>query len=43
MGVHELHFTKRDSMYTHNGTLKGLKNFILSGQWLQGPAVCQSL
>lgn len=30
-------FTKRDSMYTHNGTLKGLKNFYLSGQWLQGP------
>ena len=30
-------FTKRDAMFAHSGRLKGLKNFYLSGQWLQGP------
>ena len=30
-------FTKRDVMYSHSGVLHGLKNFYLSGQWLQGP------
>lgn len=30
-------FTKRDAMFAHNGVLRGLKNFYLSGQWLQGP------
>ena len=30
-------FTKRDPMYAHNGTLRGLKNFYLSGQWFQCP------
>ena len=30
-------FTKRDAMFAHNGTLRGLKNFYLSGQWMQGP------
>ena len=30
-------FTKRDAMFAHNGTLRGLKNFYFSGQWMQGP------
>ena len=30
-------FTKRDAMFAHSGILHGLKNFYLSGQWLQGP------
>ena len=30
-------FTTRGGMYTHSGHLKGLKDFYLSGQWLQGP------
>ena len=30
-------FTHRNGMYNHSGQLKGLKNFYLSGQWLQGP------
>ena len=30
-------FTKKDSMFAHSGVLKGLKNFYLSGQWMQGP------
>ena len=30
-------FTKKDSMFAHNGKLRGLKNFYLSGQWMQGP------
>jgi len=30
-------FTKKDSMFAHHGMLHGLKNFYLSGQWLQGP------
>ena len=30
-------FTPWASMYAHSGELKGLKNFYLSGQWLQGP------
>lgn len=30
-------FTKRDPMFSHSGHLKGLNNFYLSGQWLQGP------
>ena len=30
-------FTKRDSMFAHSGVLHGLKNFYLSGQWMQGP------
>ena len=24
-------------MFAHSGLLRGLKNFYLSGQWLQGP------
>ena len=31
------YFTKRDAMFAHNGAVKGLKNFYLSGQWMQGP------
>ena len=30
-------FTPWDSMYAHSGKIKGLKDFYLSGQWLQGP------
>ena len=30
-------FSKRDPMFAHHGQLRGLKNFYLSGQWLQGP------
>ena len=30
-------FTHRDPMFAHHGQLKGLKNFYLSGQWMQGP------
>lgn len=30
-------FSKRDAMFAHSGILRGLKNFYLSGQWLQGP------
>ena len=30
-------FLKKGGMYAHSGLLKGLKNFYLSGQWLQGP------
>ena len=30
-------FTHRNVMFHHNGTIKGLKNFYLSGQWMQAP------
>ena len=30
-------FTKKDNMFSHHGCLRGLKNFYLSGQWMQGP------
>ena len=30
-------FTPWAGMYAHSGQLKGLKDFYLSGQWLQGP------
>ena len=30
-------FTHKTPMYAHSGTLKGLHNFYLSGQWMQGP------
>ena len=30
-------FTHKDPMFSHHGQLKGLKNFYLSGQWMQGP------
>ena len=30
-------FTHRDPMFAHHGMLKGIKNFYLSGQWMQGP------
>ena len=30
-------FTKKDGMYVHNGFIPGLKNFVLSGQWMQCP------
>ena len=30
-------FTPWDTMFAHSGELKGLKDFYLSGQWLQGP------
>ena len=30
-------FTPKNSMFAHSGHLKGLKDFYLSGQWLQGP------
>ena len=31
------YFTPTQAMYAHNGRLKGLDNFYLSGQWMQGP------
>ena len=31
------YFTHRNGMFNHNGQLKGLKDFYLSGQWMQGP------
>ena len=34
MGFYFTHHTK---MYSHTGELKGLRNFYLSGQWMQGP------
>lgn len=30
-------FTHNKSMFAYNGHVRGLKNFYLSGQWLQGP------
>ena len=30
-------FTPKGGMYSHHGQLKGLRDFYLSGQWLQGP------
>ena len=30
-------FTHKDPMFAHHGKLKGLDNFYLSGQWMQGP------
>lgn len=30
-------FTHKHPMYTHSGHIPGLKNFYLSGQWLQSP------
>lgn len=30
-------FTHNKGMFSHNGHVPGLKNFYLSGQWLQGP------
>ena len=30
-------FTHRDPMFSHSGRLKGINNFYLSGQWMQGP------
>ena len=30
-------FTPKGGMFTHRGEIKGLKNFYLSGQWMQGP------
>ena len=30
-------FTPKSGMFAHNGHLKGLRDFYLSGQWLQGP------
>ena len=30
-------FTSNDFMFSHHGKLKGIKNFYLSGQWMQGP------
>ena len=30
-------FTKKDNMFVHNGSIPGLKNFILAGQWMQCP------
>ena len=30
-------FTKKDPMFAHSGTVRGLRNFYLSGQWMQGP------
>ena len=30
-------FTHRSPMYNHTGKVKGINNFYLSGQWMQGP------
>ena len=30
-------FMTKGGLYSHRGTLKGLRDFYLSGQWLQGP------
>ena len=30
-------FTKKKPMFTHNGFVKGLKNFVMAGQWMQCP------
>lgn len=30
-------FTNKNSMFVHNGTVKGVKNLYLSSQWLQSP------
>ena len=31
------YFTHTQAMYAHHGKVKGLDNFYLSGQWMQGP------
>jgi len=31
------YFTHKQGMFSHHGKLKGLDNFYLSGQWMQGP------
>ena len=31
------YFTHKQSMFSHHGKVKGLDNFYLSGQWMQGP------
>lgn len=30
-------FTKKDPMFVHNGMVKGIKNFLMTGQWMQCP------
>ena len=30
-------FTHRDATFVHNGFVKGLKNFVMAGQWMQCP------
>ena len=30
-------FTKNKGMFTHNGMLKNLNNFMMTGQWMQCP------
>ena len=30
-------FTKKDNMFVHNGKIKGLSNFLMTGQWMQCP------
>lgn len=30
-------FTKKDNMFVHNGFVKGIKNFLMAGQWMQCP------
>ena len=30
-------FNKKANMFTHNGEVKGLKNFVMAGQWMQCP------
>ena len=30
-------FTNKDFMFSHHGKLRGIKNFYLSSQWMQGP------
>ena len=31
------YFTHKQAMFAHHGRVKGLDNFYLSGQWMQGP------
>ena len=31
------YFTHKQAMFAHHGKVKGLDNFYLSGQWMQGP------
>ena len=30
-------FTHKDGMFTHNGRIPGLRNFLMAGQWMQCP------
>ena len=30
-------FTHRDATFVHSGFVKGLKNFVMAGQWMQCP------